>query len=189
MKNVSNLAFYLVFPTDYMSIILSKTSNSHKSVKNTTSFIPVNRPKLCKFYREFFIAPVSCFVYLNVEWTVHRFYKITFLFNLHLREHIFSVKINVPANLPQLFLSNVRCVYKLVSPLKMFFFPVVLNFFPYNGSLRKPEGKSSSYIFIYDKQFKLSSNLSMVSLFSLFKHIHILFKLLFCPESNTVYPL
>jgi len=73
-----------------------------------------------------------------MEWTVHGFDNIGFSILLE-DAHVLSIVFHVPRGLPELSLSDMWCIYELISALKVLFFPEIPDYPAYYYTFGMPE--------------------------------------------------
>ena len=167
-----------------MSVILSKTAHTHKSVKSSGKLMAVNKSKLRHALRKITIRMNTALIYKHSAGTVHRLNRIVIAVNNGCI-HIVLIMIPVTRPMPQVLIQYNRGFDLLISVFTVLLTPEILKNITQNHSLRQEERKSRSLL-INIKQIKLPSELSVITLFSFLHPLKVGVKLLLCRKCHTI---
>mmetsp|Transcript_6181 Transcript_6181/g.12764 ORF Transcript_6181/g.12764 Transcript_6181/m.12764 type:complete len:327 (-) Transcript_6181:406-1386(-) len=160
-----------------MGIILGETTNSEKSMKSSGTLVSVHGSQLGPSNGEIAIGSQSILVHKTMEWTIHWFDLVLFIFNFHLIEHIRLVKVKVPRGFPQVQVGDMRCVNDVVSILFVGLLPEVFDDCANLRSLWMPKDETPTSIFLNGKEIELLSKHTVISLLGFLQHFLVLFEL------------
>jgi hypothetical protein len=99
-----------------------------------------------------------------VEGAVHGLELVLLLLDLHLVVHVFTVKVKVPARLPQVDLGDVRRVHELVAACQVDVLPVGLDHVAHDRAVGVPKHEAAAGALLLDgEQVELSAELAVVA--------------------------
>mmetsp|Transcript_11062 Transcript_11062/g.32042 ORF Transcript_11062/g.32042 Transcript_11062/m.32042 type:complete len:219 (+) Transcript_11062:809-1465(+) len=160
-----------------MGIILGETSNAEKSVEGTRTLVPVYSSELTPSDGEISIRSQLIGIHQTMEGAVHRFDLVHFIFDIHLIKHIRAVEIKMARRFPQVQVGNVWGVNDIISILLVGGLPEIFDDLANLGSLRMPEDKATTGVFLNGKEIQLFAEHTVISLLCLLQHFLVLFKL------------
>ena len=168
-----------------MRIILGELSYTEQPVEYPRLLVSVHHAVLVETERKLTVALLCLLEDLDMADTVHRFDAVLLLIDLR-EVHVFAVAGIVPRCSPHIRLEDLRPAYRLISSYAVCFvkdlFELRTEFCPFGH----PERQSRSCRLVEHKELHLRTDLSVVALLRLFKHIQVCFERLLVREGDPV---
>ncbi len=107
-----------------MGVILGEAAHTHQAMQHAGAFVAVDRAFFSIAQRQVAVGAQAVLVDMQMERAVHRFKIILLPFDIDWRVHVFFIKTEVTAGLPQAGFADMGGVDKVIPIGKMLVFPV-----------------------------------------------------------------
>ena len=160
---LADLVLDLIGGTEQVCVILRQAAYAQRAVQCARALEPVHRAELRPAQRQVAIGTDGALVDHDVERTVHRFQVVPVVVQLHGREHVVRVEVEMPRRPPQPLAADVRGIDQFVAAREVLLLPEVLDDRAQPRALRVPENQPRSHLLLNREQVQLAPDPAMVA--------------------------
>ena len=174
----------LCFGTKNVPVILGKGTNTHDAVQAAGGLISMTLAKFTKTQWQVTVTLDALLENQNMTGAIHRLQGIVALLRFG-HKHVFTVLVPVPRFLPKVLIQNLWSLDFKIPVVAIDVAHVLLHLLPQNPALGVPKHRARGVLIDVEK-IKLTSQLSVVSLFRLLQHGEVLLQVLFAGPSRSI---
>ena len=177
--NAFDFFLYLVRSHEDVSIVLSKATNTHKSVQRTGKFVTVNKSKFRHTLGQVTVTVRFALVHQHSAGAVHGFDCVVFVVNLN-HVHIVFVVIPVSAAMPKFLIENHWRFDFFITCQCVFFAPEIFQSVSQHHSFGEEKRETGTFVENVEK-VQFLAQLAVVTAFGFFHayDVFVQFQLLF----------
>ena len=136
----------LLVGAEDVAVVLREAPDAHEAVQDAAALVAVHRAQLVEAQRQLLVGPLPAPVHEDVHRAVHRLRVEVGVLELHRRPHVVVVVLEVPADLEQVGLRDVRREHHLVAGLEVALPAVVLHQLADDGAPGVPDGQAAAQL-------------------------------------------
>src|ERR1700694_1044344 len=142
IEQAPDLCGHLFRRAENVGVVLGEAAHAHHPVQHAASLVPIHSPELGVADRQIPIRSLVRLVDDDVARAVHRLRPITRSFDIHRAEHVLLEVLQVPGDLEELLVYDVRREHEIITVTKNQRLFVLLDLVPNDRTLRMPKNKT-----------------------------------------------